>query len=687
MLNHQIRVRPPDPPEKPTVQKVVAPHESTPREPATRQRGRAAVRNPQSAAIAQLERAINDSPQADRQRDLATMVDASPAMVRQRKLDDAIARSPRQTAQRTAAAHRTGQLRREEGSAMPEAADHQAASNSDAPVQRVTGPEIARGALLTLGLTLSLGLPAIYQLLKHGHIYTYLWMVQIIQQKNLQHGLTNLALVAAAVPALDATQILDLGEVHAGATVADLTQIGQSANRTLDERIALANAVPALSGAEVGQLAGVHPGINGAGLIHIAQSANRTLAVRIALANQVPALSALEVDQLAGVHGGIAPPGLVQIGQSANRSLADRIAIAMAVQALTGAEVDQLAGVHGGIDVAGLTLIGLSAARTLADRIAVAANVMALTGLEVCQLAAVHGGIDVAGLVLMGQSVQRTLADRITIATGVIALTGQEVCQLAGVHPGINVPGLVLIGQPAVRPLASRIAAANAYPALAAADIAAIALVPVAADLSNTVIDNLPLVTDVLINAATLLERQAVLANAGLRAVVRTLGNAPVLMSALLGGSHVWRNPVANDFYVYFVTNNGNGMVPNHSTMNCWESVLYAFYLAGRKTAADIRTFYLAVTTSGNPNATIWQLLGFHLGLAQYVANVTMPAAGQVIFYRPMGAARPSHIALSLGGNNAQSLWHSPNAITSVQRILVNDLHIPNDTIYFGNLA
>jgi len=354
---------------------------------------------------------------------------------------------------------------------------------------------------------------------------------------------------------------------------------------------------------------------------------------------------------------------------------------------LTGAEVDQLAGVHGGIDVAGLTLIGLSAHRTLADRIALAAAAVALTGQEVCQLAAVHGGINVPGLVHIALSVHRSLADRIAIAAGVNALTAQEVCQLAGVHGGINVPGLVQIGQAAVRPLASRIAAANAYPALTAANIVDIAQVPVAADLSNTVIDDIPPLTDLVIHAATTLERQAVLANEGLLAAARTRGNAPVLMSAMLEGSQTWENPPINDFFAYFVTNNGNGRMPNNDTMNCWESVLYAFYLAGRKTAADIRTFYLAVTTSVNPNATIWQLLGFHLGLTRYVANITMPAAGQVIFYLPQGAAVPSHIAMSLGGNNAQSLWHSPNHIDSVQRILVNQLHTVNDRIYFGNLA
>lgn len=662
------------------MQKAAAHQENMPAEPAARQGTSAAVSTPRTAYIAQLERAINNSPQAASQRSLAALVDASPMVVAQRRLGDAIASSPKQAAQRTA-------VHPADGAPKPDAVAHKARPDSGFPVQRVTAAEVARGTLMSLGIALSLGIPVIYQLLKKGKIYTCLQLLQIIKQKNLQHGLNDLALVAAAVPALSAAEILDLGEVHGGASVADLTQIGQSANRTLDDRIALANGAQALTGAEVHALAGVHGAINGPGLIQIAQSANRTLVGRIALANAVPALTAQEVDQLAGVHGGILLPGLVLIGQSVNRSLANRIAIANAVVALTGAEVVQLAGVHGGINVPGLTLIGLSAHRTLAQRIALANGAFGLTGQEVCQLASVHGGIDVAGLVHMGQSANRTLANRIAIANGAVGLTAQQVCQLAGVHGGIDVAGLIQIGQPATRPLASQITAANAFPALTAGEIVAIGQVPVAVDLSNTIIGNLIPLTDVLIHAASTPERQAVLANDGLLAAVRTQGDAPVLMSALLEGSQIWQNPRNNDFYTYFVTNNGNGKLPNNNTMNCWESVLYAFYLAGQKSANDIRNFYQAALTAGNPNAMIWQLLGFHLGLTQYAANITMPVAGQVVYYVPQGAPNPSHIALSLGGNNAQSLWHRPNNINSVQRILVNQLHIPNDTIYFGDLA
>jgi hypothetical protein len=680
IVKHEIAYDRQELPRKSTVHKALTPREHVSSETSARQGTGAAVSSPRSAYIAQLERAIRNSEQAESHRELAALIDASPVAVAQRKLEHAITNSPKQAAQRRA-------THRAEGAPKPEAAARSATPDATAPVQRVTAGEIARGTLMSIGIGLSLGIPVIYKLLRKGEIYTCLWLLQFIKQKNLHHSLTHLAQVAAAVPALSPAEILDLGEVHAGAGVADLTQIGQSANRTLDERITLANGAPALTGAEVHALAGVHPGINGPGLIHIAQSANRTLADRIALATGVPALSAQQVDQLAGVHGGVTLPGLLQIGQSANRSLAERIAITAAVAALTGAEVDQLAGVHGGIDLAGLTLIGLSADRSLAERIAVANAVVALTGQEVCQLAAVHNGVDAAGLVHMGLSPNRTLADRIAIATGAIALSGQQVSQLAGVHGGINVAGLIRIGQPAVRPLDSRIAAANAFPTLTAGEIVKIGLVAVAADLSNTIIDNILPLTDLVIHAASSPERQAVLANRGLLAIVKTLGHAPVLMSALLEGSQKWRNPTKNYFYKYFVSKNRNGRLPNKKSMNCWESVLYAFYLAGRKTAADIRSFYGAVNVAMNPNAMVWQLLGFHLGLTHYDEGVTTPAAGQVLFYLPQGRAVPSHVALSLGGDHAQSLWHSPNAIDSVQRIQVNDLHTVNDTIYFGNLA
>jgi hypothetical protein len=86
---------------------------------------------------------------------------------------------------------------------------------------------------------------------------------------------------------------------------------------------------------------------------------------------------------------------------------------------------------------------------------------------------------------------------------------------------------------------------------------------------------------------------------------------------------------------------------------------------------------------ASDPNARIWQQLGFSTSLSTY--PTTTPRSGQWIFYVPAGRSIPSHIALSQGGDNATSLWNQPNNVDSVQRIQVNDLATSGGTIYIGN--
>lgn len=225
------------------------------------------------------------------------------------------------------------------------------------------------------------------------------------------------------------------------------------------------------------------------------------------------------------------------------------------------------------------------------------------------------------------------------------------------------------------------------FPALSADEILQIGEVPVANDLANTIINTLNAVNDVAIHNVAPDERRAVLANAGLRAAVRTQADAPILMSALMEGSQHWENPPKSDFYRYFVTYRGNGVLPDTSSMNCWESILYAFYLAGQKTADDIRQLYQSAAETGGKGEQFWPLLGFHSGLAIYEEGRNVPAAGQVLFYVRERSSHPSHVALSLGGDDAQSLWEAPRRIKSVQRIRVNDLQESRGTVYFGNLS
>ena len=184
------------------------------------------------------------------------------------------------------------------------------------------------------------------------------------------------------------------------------------------------------------------------------------------------------------------------------------------------------------------------------------------------------------------------------------------------------------------------------------------------------------------INAAPVAERRAALGNAALRTKIRNrfTGNlATTIMSALLEGSHSWKNPPSNDFFDYFVVNNGKGTVPNTSTMNCWESILYAAYMAGEIGAPWIVKFYKDALSAADPNVMIWSLLGWSAALPKYPAK--KPNAGQLIFYFG-GGTFPGHVALSMGGDDVMSLWNQPNNEYAVQRIKITDLA---GTVYIGD--
>lgn len=183
------------------------------------------------------------------------------------------------------------------------------------------------------------------------------------------------------------------------------------------------------------------------------------------------------------------------------------------------------------------------------------------------------------------------------------------------------------------------------------------------------------------IRAAPVNERQDAVNDATLRALIisRMGDSATIVMSHLLEGSQKWRNPTGNDFFNYFVTNNGSGTLPNTATMNCWESIIYAAYLAGKVTAAWIRTFYTNALAAPDANVYIWTTLGFNTGLPTHPG--TTARAGQLLFYHT-GGAIPGHVALALGDGKAMSLWHSPNNIDTVQRLDIGDLA---GTVYIAN--
>jgi hypothetical protein len=184
------------------------------------------------------------------------------------------------------------------------------------------------------------------------------------------------------------------------------------------------------------------------------------------------------------------------------------------------------------------------------------------------------------------------------------------------------------------------------------------------------------------IQAAPDAERRVALNNSALRDLINSQlsgERATIIMASLLEGSQTWTNPPNNDFHNYFVVNKGKGTLPNTASMNCWESILYAAYLAHQINADWIIQFYATAVSTPDPTAMFWTLLRFSTSLPKYPTQA--PRAGQLLFYHTSGPV-PGHVALSLGGDEAISLWNQPNNDRAVQRIRVTDL---SGTIYIGD--
>ena len=186
------------------------------------------------------------------------------------------------------------------------------------------------------------------------------------------------------------------------------------------------------------------------------------------------------------------------------------------------------------------------------------------------------------------------------------------------------------------------------------------------------------------IASASVSQRQAVLADAALMKQIAALKGAPgvLAMSSLLEGSQRWVNPPSNDFFAHFIDRGGTAALGNAASMNCWESILYAAFLSGDIDGAWIRAFYRNVMASADPNGTVWSQLGFVKTLPRYTAagpaaaGTAVPRPGQLLFwYEPGGAwPDPSPVAISLGGDQAISLWNQPSNNNRVQRIRVSEL-------------
>ena len=195
------------------------------------------------------------------------------------------------------------------------------------------------------------------------------------------------------------------------------------------------------------------------------------------------------------------------------------------------------------------------------------------------------------------------------------------------------------------------------------------------------------------VRAAPVAERQAVLNDAATVSRIRSRFSgvwATSIMSSLLEGSQTWANPPATDFYAYFVTRSATGTPPSFSaTMNCWESIMYAAYLAGVLSASWIKTYYVSAGaipgTVTDPTPALWAQLGFSTSLPRYDPAATpprVPSVGQLVFYLPSGAAIPAHVAVFMGGGEVVSLWTQPAGIRQVQRVPITSFA---GAIYFGN--
>ncbi len=194
-----------------------------------------------------------------------------------------------------------------------------------------------------------------------------------------------------------------------------------------------------------------------------------------------------------------------------------------------------------------------------------------------------------------------------------------------------------------------------------------------------------------LIRAASVAERQAVLGDSTVMTLMRSslpADDVARIMSELLVGSQKWKNPRGSDFYTYFVVNRGTGELPTTDSMNCWESIMYAAYLAGQIDTTWIYNFYNQAGvvlgtpfTSPNPTPQVWAALGWTSSLPVVNASGIVPE-GDLVFYTTPGNAHPGHVAVYVGNEEVISLWNKPNGITSVQRISINSF--PGKTIQYG---
>lgn len=251
-----------------------------------------------------------------------------------------------------------------------------------------------------------------------------------------------------------------------------------------------------------------------------------------------------------------------------------------------------------------------------------------------------------------------------------------------------------------------------------------------------------------LIHAASLPERRHVLNYYDLSWTRSNMGSqATVIMAALLEGSLTWRGPSHADpnnqyriiagstFAAWILGRDENNNKPDPtSTMNCWEGVMFACYLAGRVSYAQLLALHDQMASAGQAAAdqrvnqviqqVVEQILAQYPDMSQQDAEAAAiaaieqqlgpnyrqrigaapgseayntvlrntfginsttvwnqgdpaPPVGNLVFFKndPI-----THVAISMGRKDSQgrsevmSLWVAPGNITSFQRTTIEEL-------------
>jgi hypothetical protein len=527
------------------------------------------------------------------------------------------------------------------------------------PIQMITAGELTRGALLALGLTLSLGLPVIYLLLRHGRIYTKLRLMQIIQNRNLVHTIAGLTQVATAHPALSATEILRLGEVNGGSTPADLiAQVTNIAGNNIAHLIQLYN-----DGATAAQINVL--------LNHENNGATLHAQIQAIAGNSVADLVQLYNDNVTSAQIGILFP-FENNGATLHAQ----------IQVIAGNNVVHLIQLYtdGATSAQITTLLGHEP-----NGATLHAQIQAIAGNNVAHLIQLYadGATSAQITTLLGHE-----PNGATLHAQIQAIVGNNVAHLIQLYAdgATSAQITTLLGhEPNGATLHAQIQAIAgnnvAHLIQLYADGATSAQITTLLALENngaTLHTYMPLilrqVADGLAINQNMIDR-----------VQRQLGTVTALegiQGANAGQNLVWGQQqmdlLGTAFGRWLL---GGGPVPNPQTgnMNCWEVVLFGAYRAGYVNFAWLQNFYqqFAADLAGGNYTYIENNLAVGARRTHDPAAVAplMPLRGDVVIFQQAVA----HTAIATGNLRAGSpevlsLWNTPNNHLYLQVVSVGDL-------------